>query len=106
MERNIDLCVVTETWLHDESGVLMDDATPLSLGEGVGVVHRGRPVRRRGGGVGIFFRQTKMKVVDIRQGPLLRSVLPCVLSGTAPGRSSVLRLTTPPPWTKRHRSFF
>ena len=57
-ERDIDLCVITETWFHD-------DGVPLSLGEGIGVVHAGRPVGRRGGGVGIFFRKCKMKVVDI-----------------------------------------
>ena len=64
-ERDIDLCVITETWLHDEMGILQDDGVPLSLGEGIGVVHAGRPVGRRGGGVGIFFRKSKMKVVDI-----------------------------------------
>ena len=64
-ERNIDLCVVTKAWLHDEQGILQDNGVPLVLGEGIGVVHWGRPLDRRGGGVGIFYRSSKMKVVDI-----------------------------------------
>ena len=40
-ERNIDICVVTETWLHDEMGLLQDEGVNFDLGEGIGVVHRG-----------------------------------------------------------------
>ena len=47
-ERNIDLSVVTETWLQDNMGILMDGDVALSLGEGIGVIHRGRPPGMRG----------------------------------------------------------
>ena len=43
----------------------MDDATPLVLGKGIGAIHRGRPAGRRGRGVGIFFKKSKMKVLYI-----------------------------------------
>ena len=31
-ERDIDLCVVTETWLHEEQGIFMDDGVALDVG--------------------------------------------------------------------------
>ena len=64
-ERDVDLCVVTETWLNDESGLLEDEGVDLSLGEGISTFHCGRPVGRRGGGVGIYTRNSRIKAVDI-----------------------------------------
>ena len=48
-ERNIDLCVITKTWLQDNMGILMGGDVALSLGEGIGVVHQGQPTGMRGG---------------------------------------------------------
>ena len=65
-ERDIDLCVVSETWLDDgQSGLLQDDGLDLHLGEGISSFHCGRPVGRRGGGVGIFYRSNRVKAVEI-----------------------------------------
>ena len=63
--RTFDLCVVTETWLQDNMGLLQDGDVALCLREGIGAAHRGRPVGMRGGGVGIFYRKLKINVVDI-----------------------------------------
>ena len=64
-ERNIDLCVVTETWCHDGVGLLEDDGVDLRLGEGISSFHCGRSAERRGGGVGIFFRESRIKACEI-----------------------------------------
>ena len=63
-EHDVDLAVVTETWLYEGSELLSDGAVDLDLGEGIGTVHIGRE-GRRGGGMGIFYRKHRMKVDEI-----------------------------------------
>ena len=29
MERDIDLCVITKTWLHEDQGILRDDGVDI-----------------------------------------------------------------------------
>ena len=41
-ERDVDLCVVTETWLSCGPGLLQDDSVDLRLGVGIGALHCGR----------------------------------------------------------------
>ena len=79
-ERNIDLSVVTETWLQDNHGLLQDGDVALSLGEGIGAIHRGRPPGMRGGGVGIFYRRSKMKVVDVTPAALRDEIVAALCS--------------------------
>ena len=64
-ERDVDVAVVSETWMNSESDLLEDDGVGLNLGEGISSFHCGRPVGRRGGGVGIFTRNSRIKAVDI-----------------------------------------
>ena len=84
-ERDADLCVVTETWLNEESGLLADDALDLDLGEGITTFHCGRPPGRRGGGVGIFTRNSRVKAIDItpRGNPHEICAVLCSLRGTS-----------------------
>ena len=80
----MDLCVVTETWLYEGSGLLLDGSVDLQLGEGIGTLHCGRS-NRRGGGVGIFYRSSRVKVVDItpEDNPHEICVGLCSLRGTS-----------------------
>ena len=57
--------MVTETWLSEGSGLLADGAVDLRLGEGIGVLHCGRPSGQRGGAVGIFYRSSRLKAMNI-----------------------------------------
>ena len=84
-ERDTDLCVVTETWLNEGSGLLQDGSVDLGLGEGIGAAHCGRRIGERGGGVGIFYRTSKMKIVDITptDNPHEIVAVLCSLRGTA-----------------------
>ena len=84
-ERDVDLCVVTETWLNTASGLLEDEGVDLCLGEGISFFHCGRPVGRRGGGVGVFFRSSRIKAVDItpKDNPHEVCAVLCSLRGTS-----------------------
>ena len=84
-ERNIDLCVVTETWLTEGAGLLSDGSVDLRLGEGIGTIHCLRPGGRRGGGVGIFYRSSRLRVIDITppDNPHEICVGLCSLRGTS-----------------------
>ena len=64
-ERDTDLGVVTENWLCEGAGLLRDGSIDLRNGEGIGAIHCGRNEGRRGGGVGIFYQLSRLKVVDI-----------------------------------------
>ena len=66
-------------------GILLDGDVVLSLGEGIGIVHGGRPMGMRGGGVGIFYQRLKMKVVDITPAGLQDEICVslCSVRGTS-----------------------
>ena len=57
-EMNVDVAVVTETWLSDGES-LQDDISDLSHGAGLGMICKNRPVNNRGfshGGVAIMYQ--------------------------------------------------
>ena len=62
-ERDVNIGVIT--WLHDGTGVLEEDGLDLLMGEGIMSFHCGRPAERRGGGIGIFVRDSRVKAVNI-----------------------------------------
>ena len=83
-ERDIDLAVVTETWLYEGCDLLADGSVDLRLGEGIGALHCGRS-GRRGGGVGVFYRTSRLKVHDItpKDNPHEICASLCSLRGSA-----------------------
>ena len=84
-ERDTDLSVVIETWLMEDAGLLMDGSVKLELGERTGAIHCGRSGGRRGGCVGIFYRTSRMKVLDTtpKDNPHEIVVGLCTLRGTS-----------------------
>ena len=71
--------------MNSASGLLEDDGLDLRLGEGISSFHWGRRIGQRGGGVGVFYRSSRIKATDVtpKNNPHKVCVVLCSLRGTA-----------------------
>lgn len=61
--REMDLCLVTETWLKlDDTDVILKDIAP----EGYGILSSPRTSGKRGGGLAVIFRENKLVMKQTR----------------------------------------
>ncbi len=52
LEHDIDIMIITETWLHDDETIIIGEATP----PGYSFLNYPRPTITHGGGIGILFK--------------------------------------------------